>query len=231
MPIQNSTLKAHVAELLGGDPAVLTAQSIVNLAGEAFFGMHQWRFNRKGPVALGTTASTATIDLPSDFGGIISLRGALGTPIELVSPDRMAAFKAGANYPGAGFAAMLKSNDSGFTLTPSQLLLHPVPSSTASSVFQLVYTAKWTALSTDGAYAQIPTYAEPLFLDVLRAAAKGYDEDDRGSVSRLMTEVRTSALFEDTVRRDAQQQREFRTLTNGIGQRYEGGLLRWNQVI
>jgi len=219
MSLTYSACKSIVSENLGGDPAVLDAGSIVNAAGRLLYNMRQWRFARAGPVGLGVTDGSDKVSLPSDFGGMVSLTGSTSTPINIIDTEHFGLLKAGAvAWPGSGYAGIITGDTSGFTPVAASLRVYPTPSADASDVFQLVYTRNWTALASDAAYAQIPDYMEPLFIEVLTETARGYDEDDTAGLTVRMNGIRSGRVYRDTLESEARRYQVRSTLSNGVGQ-------------
>lgn len=180
--------------------------------------------------SIGATASSVSgtmdfpwIVLPTDFGECLRLQGTTtAAGIEQVTYqevlDRRAVGLSGEahSYRGA-FVWRRPFAD----LTPPEsapvprLELDRGPASNSTAAFQMVYRAGWPITLDDSAFAQVPVFMELLFLQILRATARGFEEEDEGSLDKRMAEIKLGPVFMAAQRRDAMIQRSYGRIQPG----------------
>lgn len=110
-----------------------------------------------------------------------------------------------------------------------RLDLWPTPASYEANAFKAYYRGGWTRVRSDDDAIAIPEWLEPLYLQVLRATALGYERDAEGNVAARMEQIRSSRMYMDATRRDGLVQPVLGPLQNGAAQ-YEYGINQalWN---
>ena len=78
------------------------------------------------------------------------------------------------------------------------------------------HTSGWTDLTSDSELLRVPAYVETLFLQVLRAFARGYEEEDQGSLTARLLEIGSGPLFSTAVVRDGEIQPDYGPLKGGL---------------
>ena len=171
---------------------------IVNDAGRHLYSMHQWRFAIRTINTIATVASQQYVELPSDFGSFIGepQMSSYSSTINLVTLDEINALRVTTSTsvkPIAGAVAWVPGgNQRG--LIP-RLELYPTPS--AASTISMSYRRRWKELAGANDIAEVPEYAETLLKELIRAFAKGYDEDDVMSLSERLSVLSASVLLYD----------------------------------
>ena len=109
-----------------------------------------------------------------------------------------------------------------------RLEIYPTPSSTTTEALTLYYRAGWARVYDDRKAIQIPAYVEPLYIELLRAFARGYEEEDQASLSERISEVWRGPLFAVSVDRDASVQPDYGPLRNGAAASMHRGAQNWD---
>lgn len=213
-----SDCTAVVAESLGGSPAVQTAARIANHAGTIVFNMHSWRFARRGPVWLGTTAGNDLVPLPVDYAGYISILGKADGPLLIVDPEAFMLHRGGQAIATYGTIGMIVGADIGFQPTAAAMRVYPTPTATEAQVYQLFYTRGWQELVDPNSFVPLPQFALPLFVEVLMAVAGGVDESEHGTMTDRLDRIRSGSNFRAAVRADGLRHAVPMPLRNGIAQ-------------
>jgi hypothetical protein len=197
----------------GGDPAVIvtdvttTKDQIVNEAGRFLCTMHQWKFLERPPTSLDFTAATAYVPLPSDFMELIaySYSSALTSAFQLTTFQSLAMLRAAnLNATAVYYGCIVQPTQVNTTTAPpiARLELYPTPASTITAALNVWYRAGWTEFAGGGAttvIANIPTWAETLLITLIRAFARGYEED---RLEELVSEVAGGPVFQMAKDRD-----------------------------
>lgn len=188
MALTLASLKNHVKHALGGEPAVIvssadaTKQQFVNEAGRFLCAMHDWKFLERAPTALSLTASQQYVALPTGFGQLIAAAAinSVGCPFEMTTFDAIANMRANVvTVTGKLWAAIVHPAQANQTSAPPvpRLELYPTPSDSITDAITIFYRAGWTELTDDTHLANIPLYTEALLVQLVRAFARGYEED------------------------------------------------------
>lgn len=110
-----------------------------------------------------------------------------------------------------------------------RLDLWPTPASYEKNAFTAYYRRGWDPVRSDDDGITVPSFVEPLYINIVRNVALGYERDAEGDVAARLMQVRNSTLFNDTRRRDSMTQSDFGPLQNGAAM-YDYGLndQMWN---
>jgi len=110
-----------------------------------------------------------------------------------------------------------------------RLDLWPTPGTYEKGAFTAYYRRGWDPVRSDDDGITIPSFVEPLYINLVRNVALGYERDAEGDVAMRLGNVRNSTLFNDTRRRDSMTQSNFGPLQNGAAV-YDYGLndQMWN---
>lgn len=181
---------------------------------------------------IGATNASADIDgtvnanraaiLPSDFGSGLKAIGA-GSSVtmqcfEWASMEEITQLRTtGTLNPVGLYRGALWQADNISTAGGSpcwRLELWPYPTAADPDLFLVTYRKKWSRPSIDAATLPIPEILEPLYLQLLRAVTRGYEEEDAGTVEDFVDRLRQSSLFADAITQDGLMQPS-------------GGPLRW----
>jgi hypothetical protein len=208
--------------LSGKADAALSTLTLVNMTGSHLSSMAKWRFLERKASYLSTTASQTYVALPADFGGMVSL-AAVGTntyyrPADINDINRMRSSGIPSNGPPYLYA-IIGTTPSGSTAQVQHLELFPTPTATTANAMSIVYRAKWVDLTADTDYicpAPFPDYCKVLFIRILQAFARGLQEEEQGSLSLRLNEMRGSPEFIAAAKQDRSMQPDMGEMQGSI---------------
>lgn len=215
MALTLTKLTSAVTHALGGTVASqLDVTEIVNEAGRLLCGMHPWRFLIRPPSTLDFTASTAYVALPADFGELVTLKynANLLNLFEFGSALELADIRAATSFPPAVYRGhIVQPVQINVTSVPpvQRLELAPIPTATVSAALAIWYRARWTELSTGTDVPNLPIQANTLLTEIVRAVAKGWEEEDNGTTTERLGVIRGGAVFEILAGWDNSNQTDF----------------------
>lgn len=168
----------------------------------------------------GSISFPYTSDLPTDFSEIVGYDASASTQsFQLVTWQQILEYRTRAIPPGnlSMFGAVEWVGPSSPTVSGAPLpriALYPTPTSFLLNALSVQYRASWVPVGEDQSICVLPPWCEALFIQVVRAMAKGYDEDDEEVMSsRLMAVV--GPLFDAARRRDGMVQPSFGLMRGG----------------
>ena len=88
----------------------------------------------------------------------------------------------------------------------------------------LMYHGKWVRATTDQEEVKLPAYCDALFLQIVESFAKGYVEQEEGSLSRRLFEIEQGPLFRAAIAQDNRIQPYFGRIRGGGA---ESHMRRW----
>lgn len=180
----------------------LSALQYINTAGKMLVNMMGWSWLDRAGTTLDFVASQGYVVLPSDVLRVHSITpAALGQALTLVSFDTWIQYQKQGIQPNGYVGYVGGDVGSGGAYT-RRLFLYPTPSANLTGALSMIYRGGWTEILAGddaGTFIGIPPFMEPLYLEVLRAVAYGYEENDNGSVSQRMEMVKNSRVYKDAV--------------------------------
>lgn len=229
----------YITLALGGGalPSGLTNAGLVNQAGRWLTQAHQWQWLARPLASLTLVASQSYVELPADFGELIATPeylnavgvNANGSAVELTTLDTILSareqdttetppesqFYAAVVYEESELASSASSGAVVDDALVARLEIWPTPSDAGS--FKIAYRAAWSAVASSGDVIVIPNFMEPLFIEVLRAFARGAvrEDDDMGTLSDRLQKIVGGAVWAAATRRDATAQPHYGPLAGG----------------
>lgn len=206
-------LKSHVEHALGGTPASqLSAVDIVNQAGRQFFNYH-WNFRTKGPREITTTANQSYVELPGNLGHLIHayMKDGLTDSIRLTTLEEVVKVRNSSISTGANYLAAITWPEVDIDTEAPRMELAPIP--TSEDVITVSYMAVWEELSEEDAPAKVPPYAESALIQMVRAFALGYEEEN---MSQRIMETVAGPIFEQAFLSDGLVQNNYGPIQNGV---------------
>lgn len=169
------------------------------------------------------TLTLSSCALPSDFGGILSIKAGVGLQ-DLVIPATLEEIENLRSDPisqtGSLYLAALAWGQLAVGGAPvPRLEIWPEPSAADAEKFRLSYRAAWQEVATEGQVLAIPTHVEALYVTLLRAFARGYEEEDQGTLSQRLAEIEVGPVFMAAKKYDGSQQRSYGPMRGGWLQR------------
>lgn len=209
---------AEIEHTLGGLPSQ-SALRLANEAGRHLCNMHSWNFLKSTKATLASVASQAWIALPDDFGSILGLEvnGGIAQNWKRVDTATFLRIESGVwTQSGWGYYSILENPTSTDGTAPGpRMALWPAPTTSDSSFASLRYQRLWTELSDNGDTVQIPQFAETLYLQLVRAFARGYEEEDTASLDQRLSQIHLGAVFMSARKQDGKTSWYYGRLKNG----------------
>jgi hypothetical protein len=78
-----------------------------------------------------------------------------------------------------------------------------------------MYRAGWKAISNDTDLISIPVWVEPTYIQILRAFARGYEEEDATALDERLLAVAVGVLFKSAMDRDGMVQPHYGRMRGG----------------
>ena len=188
-----------------------------------------WPYNSpSNPVTISNfyaEVKTDSIALPSDFGNIINIQPTEGlvnsfnlTDTGFINQLRTNEVAVG-NFRYWGAITRGHNYDNQGTESAGQgawrLEIYPTPTITKYNALTMYYRAGWRAITEDMAFIPIPDYCETLFRQLMRSFARGYEEDDVGSLHLRLVEIEKSPIFLHAKQRDGNMQNTLGQMAGG----------------
>lgn len=211
MALTLANYKAHAKHALGGEPAVIvssaeaTKQQIVNDAGRILMGLAPWRWAESTPTTVTVTAGSDNAALPADFAELASSASGSSTyRVTLTQFDDLLRLRAagGANDPANDYWFSIVQPLPGAptsVMPPPRVELYPVAGQ-GNVAIRVLYRRGWAELTNDTHYPSMPPDFEPLLIALVRAVARGYEEDQ---LEALVAAVVSSPICQGLIDRDA----------------------------
>lgn len=212
----------HVQHAVGGSAvsSQLQADLIINEAGRYLVSMHHWKWLEAVPATLDFTISTAYVAMPSDFKSLNAIwpDDAVNATFRLTTPTELARLREyEISIAAAYYGALVYPSQANVTShqTVPRLELYPTPSATTSGALHIWYTRAWTVIDDATDVPNFPAYMETLYTQLVRAFARGYEEDDAASLDERITAIRNGPIFEACVSQDGMTQTDYGELRGG----------------
>lgn len=225
----------HVEDALGtsSDQVPLWGVRMVNQAGRLMCQMHRWRWLVGGRATLATVADQDYIELPSDFRRLLgywTVRG-LQSGIRLTTASHLLGMRASEIIVTSAYhwGTIVHGVPSTGGPPRHQIEVWPTPVSGNAAFMNVYYARQWGDITGDSReLLSIPQWIEPLFIEILRATAKAWREDDPiggrrpDDLSTWYDRIRRSRLFLDAARDDSLEQPDYGELRNGAAEMASG---------
>ena len=213
-------LEGDTFEVTGGDQATTGFYRIRSCDGSNLFLADDITTDSDSPTNIAGTIHCPAIALPSDFRELIAINTTSGLlkGVELTSYQDLLSRRA-TNFTAVGwhYAAINHAMPNTGGDPVPRMEIWPVPATNDSNSLTMFYRAGWTALDAAASVTKLrmPTYCDALFLEVLTAFARGYEEEDAGSISARLVEVVSGPLMAAAVDRDASIQPDYGPVLHG----------------
>lgn len=211
----------HIKHTLGTGPEGtamspgMDGYSIINQAGEHLVNAREWRYLQGASTTMSLTDAQAYLTLPSDFRAPIGVESTNGytANFEFTTLKDFLEFKSRpVQDTGSWYKGVIVSVQSATTGAPAlRIDIYPVPSGGevgTGEEFTLYYVSTWKRVDDDDDFLNIPTWMEGLYIQLLRAFARGYEEEDDATLSMRIDEIQRGPLWTAAVDRDNEQQWE-----------------------
>ncbi len=219
----------HIEDALGGPLVNLDPHDVLNEAGRVLLSLREWNWAKRPPTGLAFVAAQTWIALPADFGSIVSLTPANGlaravqqtTSLEVQRYRSLLSMVPSYVY----FVAVAHAPEAVTGIPKPRLEVYPTPGANEAGALQLVYRARWVDLSEDqDDLVPVPDWIESLYVQLVRATAWGYLENDMGM---HLAKVINNPLWNAAGLRDSAQQHEHGALSGGALSMSDDGGGEW----
>jgi hypothetical protein len=222
----------HVKHTLGTGPdgsalsPELDGMMVVNQAGEHLVNARPWKYLEGAVANLSLLASQAYIStaegFPTDFRSPVAMEATDGYSrgFRFTTHEHMLALRSLANKDTQSYYwGVVVNAQSATGGAPEQRIdIYPTPEGAEDGTgneFRLYYNSTWRHLNTDGDILNIPVWIEALYIQMLRAFARGYEEEDDASLSVRLSEIQRGPIWQAAVDRDLDSQWDMGVLANG----------------
>lgn len=200
---------------------------LLNLAGQHLVGMNRWEWCKRRTARLNIRAGRDTIELPDDFAGLDAIQTIDNTSlaVRLVSQQEMLALKAQqVSLPASVFfvcEAYVDDDNDPQRRNTAALLIFPTPETDAAGFFTINYRGGWPQVTNETPQETalpLPNdgSCDALFLTILRAFARGFEEDDQRSIEQELARVAMGPIFMAAKGADLRRFENRGTLRNGL---------------
>jgi hypothetical protein len=209
--------QGHIEHALGGPLVGISNRRVLDEAGRNLYGLADWNFLKRPSTTLDFTASQSYITLPDEFGEIVTIEYTSGSSNRVMQTtlSEIARYRSVlAAIPGyILFVAINYELDSNDVPVP-RLEIHPTPQTTTSTgVLTMMYRAGWQDLAnSDQTFIPVPPWMESLYIQVVRATAWGYQNEDMGA---RLAQVMQSPIWTAAIQYDRKLQWSHGPLKNG----------------
>lgn len=202
-----SDLLAHIRHTLGGpsNDALGGDMALVNAAGRHAVSMYPWSFMGRASATLNIVGLQNYVALPVDFGNLdaINATNSLYRRIRMTSVSEILGLRTSLVSVGAWtYIGAISWADS----TQPRLEIWPTPDVSQTAALTIFYKARWVDLVGDKDAVLIPTFMEPLLIQLVRAFARGYEMEDQGSMGERLQEIENGPIMAAAIRFDGSAQ-------------------------
>ena len=180
--------------------------SLVNLAGQHLIGMYRWEWCKRRGASLNLRAGRDMIELPDDFAGLEAIETIDNTSIavRMVSQPELLQIKAQqVMLPSSVFfvaEAYVDDDNDPQRRNMAALQVFPTPESSMDGFFTINYRGGWPPVTNEmpqEVALPLPNdgSCDALYLTVLRAFARGFEEDDQRSLEQELERIAQGAIF------------------------------------
>lgn len=216
------TLKNDVKHALHGSvpDTLIDLDELINEGCTHVVSMNQWNFLLRPSLLISFVASQDYVNLPHDFGQaeVVIMSNALvtgfqWTDLEDIIIERNTKITTTNFFKGAlVYPAQPGPKE---PPPPPRIELWPTPASATTDAFTIIYRAKWVDLNDDDDVTFFPTHLRSLVRQVIRAFARGYEEDSQAELDQRLEIIENGSIFSRAVDYDSLQQPDYGLITGG----------------
>lgn len=208
--------QSHVEHALGGPLVGISNRRVLDDAGRFLLSLREWTFQKRPSTTLDFTASQSYITLPSDFGSIISIEFTQGLAqcVQQTTIGTIALYRSiNAAIPGYVLYVAPVFEENSNAIPEPRLEIYPMPVSSTTAALTMFYRPRWVDIQpTDSTYISLPDWIEPLYIQLIRAFALGYQNDD---MAERTATVLAGPIFQAALRTDMEMQTSYGPLAYG----------------
>ena len=102
-----------------------------------------------------------------------------------------------------------------------RLEIWPAPSANENAAVQIVYRRGWASVSNSTEVLAIPSWIEPLYTEIVRAYALGWEESDVATLDQRLAVIAQGPIYAAAIERDSSVQPDLGPLINGAAAIYD----------
>jgi hypothetical protein len=193
--------------LLGPMSPTIGGVYLLNTAGVHLANLRPWRWLARPLATLSLVANQSWIALPSDFlsfDGARPIRLTDGTGVvSTVTSDEILTARTDPTWTPSATCWQVALGYS--TALAPRLDLDRTPTANSADYFTYSYRAGWSALASVEATIPVPTWCEPLYVEIVRECARAYTDDQVPNVR--IDRIKQSAIYMDAEATDSLAQR------------------------
>lgn len=208
----------HIEHTLGGKPA-LPCVEMVNDAGELLVNAHRWQWLEGASTTVSLVAGQSYVDLPVNMREVLQAypTSSLTNSLQWTTPQEILRLRSTVVGSYRGYWGTITHHKAAAGGAPTvRLELWPTPSASTADYFTLFFRSGWARVDDDNDALDLPDWLEPVFKQLLRLTARGYEEDDLGAVAERFEQFKASQLWSDALTRDGMLQPSIGTQHNGL---------------
>ena len=166
------------------------------------------------------TLHTPRIEMPSDFGAIqhLTSTNSLVNNIQLVPHSEIALLRTNQIEVTSSWSYRAAVTYVGSPPRPVLDVYPDIISDNANDIFQMFYKKSWNRLSSLSATVDIPDFCNALYLQLVRAFALGYEDEDQANLEQRLLQLEAGMLFKNA--------REFDRVVQAAYGRMRGGAVK-----
>lgn len=179
--------------------------------------------------ASGETRSTAAAKFQTAIVGVketgplqvdASVSGAVVTITSRIPGTQGNVALASSGTPNATLSGLSGGRDGG--RPEPRLDIWPDPVTDLVDALTIYYRAGWEHLDEDSHSVSVPEWLEALYIQLVRAFARGYEREDMRSMSDRLNELTTSGMYMHAISRDAEIQPDYGPMMGGASESLVG---------
>ncbi|UCC71264.1 MAG: hypothetical protein JSV86_12825 [Gemmatimonadota bacterium] len=210
----------HVRHALNGAELSdgLNLVDLVNLTGRWLVAAHEWKWLEGVMVKPDLVAGEDYITLPTDFRSIIDIDTAnLSSGVSQASLGRLVELRKNSAGSSNYYEGAIEWDH---TVTPpvARFAVWPDIEVSSTDALLLFYRRDWKLVEDDNSFVHIPGFMEPLFIEALRAYARGWEDDDEADVNMRLSTLKLGEVWAAARKVDAQVQPSYGVLENGMAE-------------
>jgi len=178
--------QGHIEHALGGPLVGISNRRVLDEAGRKLYGLADWNFLKRASTTLDFTSGQNYIELPATFGEIVTLEYTSGSSNRVMQTtlSEIARYRSVlAAIPGYILFTAVNYQVGSDGVPVPRLEIHPTPQTTTTTgALTMFYRAGWVDLAnSDQTFIPIPPWMEALYIQIVRATAWGYQNEDMGA--------------------------------------------------
>ncbi len=204
-------------------PSQIEPVEIANEAGHWLYALEDWNCLARPDADLSLVVDQSWIDLPADFGAIVSDRvrtsTGFGHSLRLGTQEEVRDARDTNLGSALAYVGCIVHTGPGLTgpRSTARLEIGPVPSASATSVFKLSYKAGWVEVGDGSDHILVPSWMQSVYVEAATAFVAGREAEDAGSLADRLDRLTTSALMIALRSRDGAIQTSFGPMRGGVG--------------